>query len=540
MESKPSSFATTGRSRKGEPFVWLTAAGLAMGVVLTLGLLGLVLLKGVQTFWPARISVMEVEGANGPEKVAGYIVQERERRDLEGVEHEEIQIFRGNRELYGEKFAFIDRSAIRSEELPDDLVLVERMEGGHVIARIKAIAWADGTSTPVEAGDFTSRLDVLLKQTEERRKELRGIEKGEIGRNARRVKELRAQEKLEGKSAAIDAELAKLNEEFLQLDAKRNALRGVLSGDVFLLEAVDGREIRIEAGELLHVFHPNRAGLFGRIGEMIRRVWEFLSSDPREANTEGGVYPAIFGTVVMTLVMSIFVTPFGVVAAIYLREYAKQGPLVRAVRISVNNLAGVPSIVFGVFGLAFFIYFLGGVVDSWFYPSSEEPVFKSGGILWASLTLALLTVPVVIVATEEALAAVPRGVREAALACGASKWQAIQRVVLPASLPGILTGVILAMARGAGEVAPLMLVGVVKSAPDLPIDGELPFIHAERQFMHLGFHIYDLGFQSPDSEAAKPMVFATTLLLISIVVVMNLAAIIIRNRLRKKYATSSF
>ena len=258
-----------------------------MGVVLTLGLLGLVLLKGVQTFWPARISVMEVEGANGPEKVAGYIVQERERRDLEGVEHEEIQIFRGNRELHGEKFAFIDRSAIRSEELPDDLVLVERMEGGHVIARIKAIAWADGTSTPVEAGDFTSRLDVLLKQTEERRKELRGIEKGEIGRNARRVKELRAQEKLEGKSAAIDAELAKLNEEFLQLDAKRNALRGVLSGDVFLLEAVDGREIRIEAGELLHVFHPNRAGLFGRIGEMIRRVWEFLSSDPREANTEG-------------------------------------------------------------------------------------------------------------------------------------------------------------------------------------------------------------------------------------------------------------
>lgn len=540
MESKTSSFATTGRSRKGEPFVWLTAAGLAMGVVLTLGLLGLVLLKGVQTFWPARISVMEVEGANGPEKVAGYIVQERDRRDLQGVEHEEIQIFRGNRELYGEKFAFLDRSAIRSEELPDDLVLVERMEGGHVIARIKAIAWADGTSTPVEAGDFTSRLDVLLKQTEERRKELRSIEKGEIGRNARRVKELRAQEKIEGKSAAIDAELAKLNEEFLQLDAKRNALRGVLSGDVFLLEAVDGREIRIEAGELLHVFHPNRAGLFGRVGEMIRRVWEFLSSDPREANTEGGVYPAIFGTVVMTLVMSIFVTPFGVVAAIYLREYARQGPLVRAVRISVNNLAGVPSIVFGVFGLAFFIYFLGGVVDSWFFPNSEEPVFKSGGILWASLTLALLTVPVVIVATEEALAAVPRGVREAALACGASKWQAIQRVVLPASLPGILTGVILAMARGAGEVAPLMLVGVVKSAPDLPIDGELPFIHAERQFMHLGFHIYDLGFQSPDSEAAKPMVFATTLLLISIVVVMNLAAIIIRNRLRKKYATSSF
>jgi phosphate transport system permease protein len=151
-----------------------------------------------------------------------------------------------------------------------------------------------------------------------------------------------------------------------------------------------------------------------------------------------------------------------------------------------------------------------------------------------------MTVPVVIVATEEALAAVPRGAREGSLACGASKWQTIQNIVLPASSSGILTGLILAMARGAGEVAPLMLVGVVKLAPSLPLDSSFPFFHLDRKFMHLGFHIYDLGFQSPDSEAAKPMVFATTLFLILLVVLLNLSAIILRERLRRKYSTGAF
>ncbi len=539
MASPSSTFATTGRSRTGEPLVWLTAAGLAIGVILTLGLLGLVVVKGLETFWPGRLAVWQIERAGQTERIAGYEVQERFRRELDGTQHAEIQVFRGNAELFGEKFVYLDEADVLDVTAPDDLLLVERLEGGLVIGRAKAIE-IGGESIEPGAGNFEDHLEALIEENEKRREELKEIEKHEIGRNAKLVKELRLREKLEGGSERTSKALAALQQEFERLDDQRGEIREELEAEHFVIEAIDGREIRIAGGDLLHVFAPNEAGFFGRLGEMCRRIWSFLTTDPREANTEGGVYPAIFGTVVMTLVMSVFVTPFGVIAAIYLREYAKQGPLVRAVRISVNNLAGVPSIVFGVFGLAFFIYFVGGVVDDWFFPTSEEPVYKSGGILWASLTLALLTVPVVIVATEEALAAVPRGVREAALASGASKWQAIQRVVLPASLPGILTGVILAMARGAGEVAPLMLVGVVKSAPDLPIDGTAPFIHAERQFMHLGFHIYDLGFQSPDSEAAKPMVFATTLLLIAIVVVMNLSAIIIRNRLRKKYATSSF
>jgi phosphate transport system permease protein len=243
----------------------------------------------------------------------------------------------------------------------------------------------------------------------------------------------------------------------------------------------------------------------------------------------------------MTLLMSIAVVPFGVLASLYLREYAKAGPLVSGVRIAVNNLAGVPSIVFGVFGLGFFCYIMGANIDQLFFAAKlPNPTFGKGGVLWASFTLALLTLPVVVVATEEALAAVPGSMREGSYACGASKWQTIRRIVLPRAMPGIMTGFILAMARGAGEVAPLMLVGAVKLAPDLPIDGVFPFLHPDRSFMHLGFHIYDVGFQSQNSEAAKPMVFTTTLLLIAIITALNLASVWIRSRLRQKFLGGTF
>jgi phosphate transport system permease protein len=194
-----------------------------------------------------------------------------------------------------------------------------------------------------------------------------------------------------------------------------------------------------------------------------------------------------------------------------------------------------------VFGLGFFAYTMGVSIDQLFYPERlPSPTFGTGGILWAALTLALLTVPVVIVAAEEALSAVPRSMREGSLACGASKWQTIRRVVLPRAMPGIMTGLILAMARGAGEVAPLMLIGVVKLAPMLPVDTFPPFVHLERSFMHLGFHIFDVGFQSRNSEAGKPMVFVTTMLLLFLIVAMNSSAIYIRNRLKRKFAVGQF
>jgi phosphate transport system permease protein len=233
--------------------------------------------------------------------------------------------------------------------------------------------------------------------------------------------------------------------------------------------------------------------------------------------------------------------PFGVIAAIYLREYAKEGPMVRVVRIAVNNLAGVPSIVYGIFGLGFFVYGVGGVIDEWFFPELlPTPTYGTGGILWASLTLALLTVPVVIVATEEALSSIPKGMREGSLALGSTKWQTVKNVLLPMASPGILTGFILSMSRAAGEVAPLMITGVVKLAPSMPIDGTAPFVHLERKFMHLGFHIYDVGFQSPNVEAARPMVFVTTVVLLLLVILLNITAIVVRNRMRKRYTMGAF
>ena len=308
-----------------------------------------------------------------------------------------------------------------------------------------------------------------------------------------------------------------------------------------VLVAADGQEKELATEDIFRMYRANDLSVTGRVKVYASRMWEFFSSEPRESNTEGGIFPAIFGTVMMVMLMSIVAVPFGVLAALYLREYARQGLMVRIVRIAVNNLAGVPSIVFGLFGLGFFVYFVGGSLDRAFFADRlPTPTFGTGGILWAALTLGLLTVPVVIVASEEALGAVPRSMREASLAAGATKFQTIMRVVLPAAAPGILTGLILAMARGAGEVAPLMITGVVKLAPDMPIDGIAPFLHLDRKFMHLGFHIYDVGFQSPNVEAAKPMVYATAIFLLLIVVALNLTAIVVRNHLRKRYQTSAF
>ena len=537
MQPAAKNFATTGRSRKGEPWVWLTAAGLTLGVAMALGLFLLIFIMGAASFWPRRIDVMDVSRAGSSEKIAGYLIQETARRDAQGV-HQEIQVFRGNKDLTGEAFVFIDRAAIRATTRPESILLVERLEYGPAIVYPVALETPSGR-TAAAAPNFAAALEALVEQGKSARRKLLAIERKQIGAISRELEALSRAEK--AGSQVATARRAALQSSFERLQTEAAAIRKTLAESSFLGVTADGKPVTYPAGNLLHVFPSNRAGIFARIGEMLHRMTGFLTEDPREANTEGGVFPAIFGTVVMTLVMSLFVTPFGVIAAIYLREYAKQGWFVRMVRICVNNLAGVPSIVFGVFGLAFFVYFVGSGMDRWLFADKlPTPTYGTPGILWASLTLALLTLPVVIVATEEALSAVPRGVREAALACGASKWQAIQRVVLPASLPGILTGVILAMARGAGEVAPLMLVGVVKLAPSLPLDDIAPFIHPERKFMHLGFHIYDLGFQSPDAEAAKPVVYATALLLIVVVVSLNLTAILMRNHLKKRFAVSSF
>lgn len=535
----------------GEPFVWLAAMGLTLGLLMVFGLLGIILANGVPVFWPAPVVEVTlkpgvrnpVPGSGGT--LTGTLVQQRSKRSPvltadggNSRDQSEYQFFVANKDAYGLNFAFVNGADVAKIEAPKDIYVIERMEYGIAFGFPERITYSDGRTLPASDAGFPKALAAFVAEGRARRHEIELIEKRDIGRINASLNNL----KLKGRGTTeARREMASLEERYDKLAAEARSLRQLQQASSLTYRIPNGKDKALPVGGILGYYQANRLGFFQKFGLFLHNIWNFLSQEPREANTEGGVFPAIFGTFVMTMLMSIAVMPFGVVAAIYLREYARQGFFVRAVRIAVNNLAGVPSIVFGVFGLGFFVYFVGGTLDQTFFSEYlPTPTFGTGGILWAALTLALMTVPVVIVATEEAVAAVPRGMKEGSLACGASKWQTIQRIVLPASLPGILTGLVLAMARGAGEVAPLMLVGVVKLAPSLPIDGEFPFLHLERKFMHLGFHIYDLGFQSPDSEAAKPMVFATTLLLIILVVLLNLTAILIRERLRKKYATGAF
>ena len=262
------------------------------------------------------------------------------------------------------------------------------------------------------------------------------------------------------------------------------------------------------------------------LGGAGRLSWEFLSAAPSNGMMEGGIFPAIYGTAILTLLMTVAVMPVGVITAIYLHEYAPPGSRVAGwVRAAINNLAGVPSIVFGLFGLGFFIHFLGGRMDRAL--NGGELYWAQPGLLWASLTLALLTLPVVIVATEEALRAVPADLRTASLALGATKSQTLTRIVLPGATPGILTGAILAISRGAGEVAPILFTGAAYFLPELP--GNL-----SSQFMHLGYHTYVLATQSPDVEASRPTLYATVAVLLVLTFMLNLVAVMIRTRTRRR------
>jgi phosphate transport system permease protein len=340
---------------------------------------------------------------------------------------------------------------------------------------------------------------------------------------------------------ALVAQMDVLNREFNTLSRVQGERVGKFRQATAIFADASGQEKEIALADIVQVYAPNQMSFSDKVVFYGHKLWELISGEPRESNTEGGLFPAIFGTVMLIFVMSLFSFPLGVIAAVYLREYAKEGLLVRMVRIAVNNLAGIPSIVYGIFGLGFFVYGIGSSIDLLFFPERlPTPTFGTGGLLWASLTLALLTVPVVIVATEEALGAIPREMREGSYALGATKFQTLRRVLLPMASPGILTGLILAMARAAGEVAPLMITGVVKLAPALPLDANFPFLHLDRKFMHLGFHIYDIGFQSPNVEAAKPMVFVTALLLVLIVLLMSSLAIRLRNKMKKRYTFGTF
>jgi phosphate transport system permease protein len=549
--------------KSGDPWVWLNAGAVAISVIMVIGLLLLIAVRGLGHFWPADI----VEARYQAPGQAGYnLVAER----VESVEVPAVQLREagieisadkdiisrtlmktGNRDIYGADFRWVIDDFLTDIREPAMLFAAERREWGNLYGYLKAVK--ENGKTVAETHDKEVSDSALATWTKFEKSiervliihdEIYQIEKHDIGAINHGLERLRLKQRsLELNKtltplvmADLDADRAVFDQEYKVMQEQLIALYAEINRDTFVVEAMDGSIQELQVAKVVRAFRPNAMNVLDKVGFYGAKLWEFLSDDPREANTEGGVFPAIFGTIMMVLLMTILVTPFGVVAAVYLREYATQGWMTRIIRIAVNNLAGVPSIVYGVFGLGFFIYFMGSSIDQALFPEAlPSPTFGTGGLMWASITLALLTVPVVIVATEEGLSRIPRNVREGSLALGATKAETLWRVVLPMASPAIMTGVILAVARAAGEVAPLMLVGVVKLAPSLPLDGNYPFVHLDQKFMHLGFHIYDVGFQSPNVEAARPLVYATALLLVIVIALLNLSAVTIRNHLREKY-----
>jgi phosphate transport system permease protein len=554
---------------KGDLFIWATGVFLGLSILMISGMLLLIFINGGAYFHPKPLRMLVVQDESGgapltllgqvygTEPIPPDIVHARGYSQAHGDLTRSL-VRLGNREQYGSDFQWIDAPTIIHDSLPANAVVLERLENGHAFGFIDRVNVPNQPTYDNEI-DGWDALQRYLPMVEDLRNNLESLQRDDAGDISRAIEDIRLRKlKLEYEQRRVtieDATFAQQSKELAQeqsalesqygpLQSKIDSLRDRMDGytlELRILGPYGEQHFTIPIAKIVRAYKPNRMAWTDVALFYGSKIAEFLTANPREANAEGGVFPAIFGTVMMVLLMTIAVVPFGVLAALYLREYAKQGTFVRLIRIAVNNLAGVPSIVFGMFGLGFFVYFVGGGIDALFYPERlPTPTYGTGGILWASLTLALLTVPVVIVSTEEALAAIPRTLREGSLALGATKWETIRRVVIPTATPGILTGAILAMARGAGEVAPLMITGVVKLATNMPFDSQFPFFHMDRKFMHLGFHIYDIGFQTANVEANIGMVYTTALLLIVIVLLLNLAAIFLRARLRNKFRVIGF
>lgn len=541
--------------KSGTPWIWMNAGAVSIAVIMTLGLLAIIAVRGLAHFWPADVIVADYSVPGAETRVlAGEVVQAEEVPrarlaasglpvNVEGGEFMTRELLKvGNREVYGADFSWVVGEWLSNQRTPAELMVLERREWGNFYGFLLNVKEAG--QLVAEGEGAWNELQARIDRVDELHTQISRIEKVEIGRINHGLERLRLKtRKLElddrldaAAQAELDAERAQWDAEYRVLEDKLVALQQQFNRDSITVRTADGHEQEISLGKVVRAFQPNAMSTAQKLMFYFAKLWEFVSDEPREANTEGGVFPAIFGTVLMTLIMAVIVTPFGVIAAVYLREYAKQGLLTRIIRIAVNNLAGVPSIVYGVFGLGFFVYVLGGSLDRLFYPeAAPAPVFGTPGLMWASLTLAILTLPVVIVATEEGLARIPRMIREGSLALGATKSETLWKVVLPMASPAMMTGLILAVARAAGEVAPLMLVGVVKLAPNLPLNGNYPYLHLDQKIMHLGFHIYDVGFQSPNVEAARPLVYATAFLLVLVIAILNFSAVVIRNHLREKY-----
>lgn len=535
--------------KSGSPWIWLSAGGVSISLISVLGLLWLIASRGLSYFWPSELYQFDVVDEQGAKKVVIGEIYDREQIPVDQLAHldlvldpqqevlERLLIKTGNRELVSLDFRWLLSHNIKNTQTPEDLVVVERRTHGNFYGYIDSIILDGATVTTQQLPELLARVEAFQSQIDQLQKSDIGAINYQLERLRLKTRKYQLDNKLTTDvQAEIDSEIAKLNAEYATLEKELLGYRADISRDHIIMRAMGGELVTINFEDILKVTFNNKLTFIDKTLLFFSQITSFLVEDPREANTEGGVFPAIFGTVLMVLLMTVIVSPFGVIAAIYLHEYAGKNALTKLLRIAVINLAGVPSIVYGVFGLGFFVYMVGGSLDQLFYSENlPSPTFGTPGVLWSALTLAILTLPVVIVSTEEGLSRIPSAMRHGSLALGATKAETLWRIILPIASPAIMTGIILAIARAAGEVAPLMLVGVVKMAPNLPLDGNFPFLHLDRKFMHLGFHIYDVGFQSPNVEAARPLVYATALLLVTIIIALNMTAVSIRNKLREKY-----
>ncbi len=533
--------ARTSKPARSDGRTWIFLSWLSLfliiGMMAVLGLL--ICVNSFRALWPGSIELVRLaDGAT----FLGVPVN----GDVSPDGRDRVQYKVGNRELNaGADFRWVFAEDIAERTYPAEAAVVKRMENGDLFA----FAAEDADALPMRLREFEKTWNAEGEPPRQRlaalgdawqRSHLAALKaEYEMNQASDGIQALRWEERLtteREREAAVKAESEEAMLLFNEVKEKFAAERATFT-------TADDTDIALPLSSVVSVSWPNAMSGPAKAGQFVVNIWKLLTEYPREANTEGGLFPALFGTVMLVFLMAISAFPLGVAAGIYLREYAKDGILSRTDRVAVNNLAVVPSIVYGIFGLGFFVYGMGGAIDRLLYPervAAGISTYGGGGIIWSSLTLGLLTLPVVVVATEEALATVPSEVRQGSLALGATRFQTLWRVILPMAGPGILTGFILAMARAAGEVAPLMLTGAVKSAHSLPLDGMWPFVHLERKFMHLGFHIYDMGFQSPNVEASKPLVYLTALVLLVLVFVLNIAAIALRKRMREKYAMKGF
>ncbi|EOX3353289.1 phosphate ABC transporter permease PstA [Vibrio cholerae] len=539
--------------KSGAPWIWLTGGAVSVSLIAVLGLLLVIGWRGLTYFWPAPL--LQWQTPDGKTVVGQLYARESvpvshlkemnlplpEKVEAAGLATR-LNIKVANRDLYGSDFIALLEFETEFKGAPQGWAVIERSRGGQLFGKPLRFDSATGElDLPLER-----HLRQALLEAEAIRDQMDTMVEQQVRVISSQLEKLRLEKRRKQLNNQLSDEFlqhyvlskSRLEKELAQVQTELDALRAPLEKQFLYLVDMQGETVSVPLSEILDFWYPNDMNFAQKLAEWGKQAWRFLSESPRESNSEGGVFPAIFGTVFLVIIMSIIVMPLGVIAAIYLHEYAQEGAFTRMIRVAVINLAGVPSIVYGVFGLGFFVYTIGASVDNLFYAERlPTPTFGTPGLLWSALTLAVLTLPVVIVATEEGLSRIPISVRHGSLALGATQFETIWRIVLPMASPAIITGLILAIARAAGEVAPLMLVGAVKLASSLPVDGEFPFIHLERKFMHLGFHIYDIGFQTNNIEAARPLVYATSFLLVTVIVALNLTAISIRNNLREKYRT---